>query len=546
MSVELAVMKSQLEDFKSDLKTSLDSSLPRNQLLMETGFQRYLNEQAALSHVSAGLVSGSVAEPDGERFRVHLDLSSPLLSSCSCREEGWCIHQLALFFQACQEAGMSAQECLNDWETRGKQPPLAIPGVMRASDLLKAAAAGNEGPEAWMERIERAARERLAVHSVQKNPYIVEYEGKHVYEHLLTQRPAKREWQPLYELYVSFGLLSFMTNLFNDTAIPPAVLQRSCSSFLFYLVEEASEAAEDLGLRALPFEFDPYIHFLRQETAGLLAVKNHVFAGQQTDLYRQLWTVLFKREAWRKEERLRLQLRLEDAQEMPVAIGYLHHLYLADDLAGFADFAKQLPDTGVELYLFWLMEAFRTKAFEKARMLIKIVDQKLEGYLEQLEQEGSMQSRRFVHWFLTHIDADWLMEKEPVLYKSLLEHMLPYSYAELSTYFIHTGRYKEWVELQLWMDSELPELDRNGLKEAAKHAPEEVLPLYHHGILRLIEERNRASYKKAVRYLKRLRTLYKKLKRPDRWDVYIQILLEQKKRLRAFQEECRRGQLTDA
>ncbi|MEK4027746.1 hypothetical protein MKZ02_04180 [Pseudobacillus sp. FSL P4-0506] len=545
MAVELETLKGQLDAFGAELKIELSSAQSKDQEIMEAGFRQYSNEQVALNHLSTGLISGSVAQPDGESFQVHLDLSSPHLSSCTCSQDGWCAHQLAIFFEARQETAKSAYDFLRDWQTV-KPDPAAIPGVMRASDLLKTTMAANDGPEAWMKRIEHAAEERLAARSVHKNPYIVEYEGKQLYEYLLKQRPAKREWQPLYELYVSFGLLTFTTKLFSGTTLSKELLQRSCSSFLFYIVEEAADAAEDIGMHALPFEFDPYIHYLRKETASLLASESTVFTAQRIDLYRQLWTTLFKREAWRNEERQRLQSLLQEKQELTVSIGYLHHLYLADELDAFMAFAKHLPDTGVDLYLFWLMEASNGKYYEKARMLIKIIDQKLEGYLQQLEQSGSIQSRRFVHWFLTYIDSDWLIEKEPVLYKSLLERMLPYSYSELSFYFIQTERYREWVELQLWMDSELPDLDRNGLKEAAKQAPQEVLPLYHHGILRLIEERNRASYKKAVRYLKRLRTLYKKLKRSDRWDVYIHLLLEKKKRLRAFQEECRKGQLTDA
>ncbi|KMY55645.1 hypothetical protein AC623_18330 [Bacillus sp. FJAT-27231] len=545
MSVESAALEKQLDAFWADLQTTLNPALSRDKAIMELGFRLYSNEQAALRHMSTGLVSGSVIQADSELFQVYLDLSSPHLSSCTCTQDQWCAHQLALFFAACQDTSKSAYDFFNDWQ-KTPHNPAAIPGVMRASDLLKTTTAADDGPDAWIKRIEHAAQERLSARSVQKNPYVVEYEGRHVHEHLLKQRPAKREWQPLYELYVSFGLLSFITELFSETTISKELLHRACSSFLFYIVEEAADAAEDIGMHALPFEFDPYIHYLRQESSSLLARKNHVFTAQRIDLYRQLWTALFKREAWRKEERLRLQALLEEKQELTVSIGYLHHLYLADELDSFTAFAKSLPDTGVDLYLFWLIDAFNTKQYEKARMLIRIVDQKLEGYLEQLEQGGSMQSRRFVHWFLTYIDTDWLMEKEPLLYKSLLERMLPYSYSELSFYFLQTEQYREWVELQLWMDSELPELDRNGLKEAAKQAPHEVLPLYHHGILRLIEERNRASYKKAVRYLKRLRTLYKKLKRTDRWDMYIHSLLETKKRLRAFQEECRKGQLTDA
>ncbi len=58
-----------------------------------------------------------------------------------------------------------------------------------------------------------------------------------------------------------------------------------------------------------------------------------------------------------------------------------------------------------------------------------------------------------------------------------------------------------------------------------------------------IQQKNRQNYKEAVRYLKKLRTIYKKLKKEEKWEVYFEQLLQKTKRLRAFQEECQRGKL---
>ncbi|MFK2825584.1 hypothetical protein QYG89_07820 [Bacillus sp. B190/17] len=545
MSVHSETLKSQLGAFGTELKKELSPALSGDQSIIESGLRLYAEARATVDETSGKFIAGSVEQPDGRSLTVHLDLIFPASSRCTCQAESWCAHQIALFFEAFHDYTESVYDFADEWLT-APQSPSAIPGVMRASDLLKTKRAADDGPDAWMNRIKHTAQDRLPPGSVLRNPYVIEYEGRNVYEDLLKRRPTKREWQPLYELYVSCGLLSYITEQLNETAISRELLYRSCSSFLFYLVEEAADAAENIGVHALPFEFDSYINYLRRETARLLAPEHQVFASQRIDLYRHLWTSLFKRESWRKEERLRLHSFIREHNGLTASIGLLHQLYLANELEDFISFAKDLPDTGVDLYLFWLAESFNAKQYEKARMLIQIIEKKLEGYLEELEQMDSMQSRRFVHWFLSYIDTEWLMAKEPLLYKSLLEQMLPYSFSDLSFYLISAGQYREWVELVIWMDSDLTDLDRNGLKEAAKHAPREVLPLYHHGILRLIEERNRASYKKAVRYLKRLRTLYKKLKQADRWDVYIHHLLEEKKRLRAFQEECRKGQLTDA
>lgn len=83
------------------------------------------------------------------------------------------------------------------------------------------------------------------------------------------------------------------------------------------------------------------------------------------------------------------------------------------------------------------------------------------------------------------------------------------------------------------------------LKDIEKEAPEAALPLYHLAATEAIEERNRKSYRRAVRYLKKLRTLYKRLKRTDEWDAFIIHIANLHSRLRALQEELRKGKLID-
>lgn len=78
-----------------------------------------------------------------------------------------------------------------------------------------------------------------------------------------------------------------------------------------------------------------------------------------------------------------------------------------------------------------------------------------------------------------------------------------------------------------------------------KKRQKQRLPLYHLAAVEAIEERNRKSYRRAVRYLKKLRTLYKRLKRTDEWDAFIIHIANLHSRLRALQEELRKGKLID-
>ena len=84
------------------------------------------------------------------------------------------------------------------------------------------------------------------------------------------------------------------------------------------------------------------------------------------------------------------------------------------------------------------------------------------------------------------------------------------------------------------------------MKEIQKEQPEVLLPILHLQVVNLIAAKNRSSYREAVRYLKKLRTIYKKAKQVDVWESYIHFISEENKRLRAFQEELKKGKLLDA
>jgi uncharacterized Zn finger protein len=123
---------------------------------------------------------------------------------------------------------------------------------------------------------------------------------------------------------------------------------------------------------------------------------------------------------------------------------------------------------------------------------------------------------------------------------------LPFSYAQYNEYLMQKHKHKTWVELQHFTGRDLESVDKWKLETIAKADPQLVMPLYHEAIENLLQSRTRDSYKKSVKFLKKLRTLYKRQKKLPNWDLYMNDLLLKTKRLRAFHEECRRGKLIDA
>ncbi|MFZ7946763.1 hypothetical protein ACO1D1_25030 [Neobacillus sp. 19] len=132
------------------------------------------------------------------------------------------------------------------------------------------------------------------------------------------------------------------------------------------------------------------------------------------------------------------------------------------------------------------------------------------------------------------------------LYERALLVMLPYSFGEYEYMLFERGQFERWGELQAFVGLDFYDLPKDRLKVVEKEQPEVLLSMLHQTAQREIDQKNRASYRLAVRHLKKLRTLYKKLKRVDDWEYFLDTLLERTKRLRAFHEECRRSKLIEA
>jgi hypothetical protein len=129
-------------------------------------------------------------------------------------------------------------------------------------------------------------------------------------------------------------------------------------------------------------------------------------------------------------------------------------------------------------------------------------------------------------------DSEWVQ---------VMESLLPRSYYYYTAYLLQTGRYRQWVDLQLANRISPLNLYTMELRAIEDHDSGLLLPLYHQAAERAVLEKNRASYKTAVRLLKKLHAIYKQLGQDDRWEHYIYRLADKFSRLRAFQEELKKG-----
>lgn len=126
---------------------------------------------------------------------------------------------------------------------------------------------------------------------------------------------------------------------------------------------------------------------------------------------------------------------------------------------------------------------------------------------------------------------------------SAITSLLPYSGSLYEENLMRFGRWRQWVDYQLSLGSDPLDFRAKDLQPIEKEAPEALLPFYHQGAEKYVLLKNRDGYKRAVKLLKRLAKLYKKIKREQRWEAYIETFASRHSRLRALQEELRKGGL---
>lgn len=135
-----------------------------------------------------------------------------------------------------------------------------------------------------------------------------------------------------------------------------------------------------------------------------------------------------------------------------------------------------------------------------------------------------------------------LPEAEKPMWDTLIA-MLPYSRPIYEEKLLQLGRWKQWMDYQLSTGRDPSEFRVSELQPFEKHAPEVLLPFYHQAVERYVMLKNRDGYKAAVKLLKRLAKLYRRIKLEQRWELFLTAFVGRYSRLRALQEELRKGKL---
>jgi uncharacterized Zn finger protein len=500
--------------------------------ILERGWNYYhkgqvMNAQLQGTTIEA-LVKGTKA------YEVRIDLEHFPNSECSCPYEGLCKHIAAAFFYLYAPYGrpeMLLQQLKHAILTRRKTK-----GSLSTASEKKAAAPAqpleHELPQEW----NRFFDGKFHGFSISHQHSIETF-----YESALATLPAYAEgWKSslkkLYRLHILLFIMRKIEQFYQDTK----------SSYLSYYHESGCKAAavnsEEKLVQALSdidpksaFESDPAHWRATLAMLGEMSLHGKDSPINWLFVYRLFWWHITGKPDWNKQEKQRLEMLLSKKDLLNrrrdiLTIARAHF----DVMEGNTDAAFKRLNTlhtkNAADFFIYLKHYEQLENWEE--MLVW-----LRWLLPAIPKSTHEDFRTFCQYWMDaakHLDSDgeWVQ---------VMESLLPRSYYYYTAYLLQSRRYKQWIDLQLANRISPLSLYALELRTIEEQDPSLLLPLYHQAAERAILEKNRASYKTAVRLLKKLNSYYKLLKQDDRWEQYIYRLSDKFSRLRAFQEELKKG-----
>ncbi|WP_368974929.1 hypothetical protein NST61_18385 [Caldifermentibacillus hisashii] len=370
-------------------------------------------------------------------------------------------------------------------------------------------------------------------------PYLVNLYGLMILKKLNRDDlyKVRREQHSLYKIVVNVRLLQNLQNWFESSRYSYQEIEDTCRQLFEIIYADIQNALKHLP-SPMPFSYDPICEKLRLDVRELLFLEG-AFKHEILQIYWYVWKSLFTRPQLRNEE---LDFAEKTAKKGANAsswqFAYMFQLFLSGRVEESLALLKNIGSNYLSYLLLFMDYYFAGKNWNGFTKLAQFLIEHIKDYLDTISY--SLKQKFF--YSIDTVFHQFAKETGRYdLYEQLLIAMYPFATRELSYFYFERKEYGKLIEfVQL---SNFGYLSSDILRTIQKEEPQYLLPYYHRKVQMAIDQKNRQSYKEAVRHLKKLRTIYKKLKKEEKWEVYFEQLLHETKRLRAFQEECQRGKL---
>ncbi|UAL52087.1 SWIM zinc finger family protein [Metabacillus dongyingensis] len=519
-----------------ELQDQLSPELEDDRNLVKKGLMLYRQSSVYNVKIDGHTVSANVQ--DVTPVRVVLELDFFTMSSCSCPADFPCRHVMASFlylYASVERVGTY----MDAWNAKTQQAILAQ--LKPASQMIPSVSWNDDSLSSWLSFFEfeykRWAQNRPR--SIQQ----IQSLYNHYYPVLKKKAPKNADLRRFYTIHANLTTLFYMLRLLNETKPNDHLLHHVYHSYFEECIESITYELREMRKFALPFSLDSLFEESIEVFHQLLDVSSYL-QFERISLYRALWIGLLNRKKWieREVDWLNEQLSERDVPEYRLAL--IHMDFLQGDDDALFEKMKVFNDGAFPILYDWVGDLVSRKNWKRAAKWFTYLLGKSDAFLNSdIPYE---EKRRSIRFFLDMLSEYSTQTKDERLYENACRNLLPFSYAEYHHFLVNRKQFRTWAELHLLLGFELYEIDRDLLKMIEKESPESLLTIYHHAIRQEIALRTRTNYKLAVRYLKKVRTLYKKIKNETQFEIYLEKLSHEHRRLRAFQEELKRGKLIHA
>ncbi|MBJ8006878.1 MULTISPECIES: SWIM zinc finger family protein [Bacillus] len=481
-------------------------------------------------------LSGTV-NAEGSVYSVHIPIRNVTESYCDCFAPTQCQHMLAVLLSAASSFGQVG-DVLTLFKNNTKP---SLPPIRTARQVLQSSAFEEMDYKSWQTYFENEYEsfKKEQARLTYKQMYFLMSLFTDFYTKLERKAPRIVAIHELFKLHAALYCFQKLLEEIQEFEANKLYSYHQPVNVVRLFVDKVESTVRDLKTEEIPEESKPIL----QETARLIHeafFSTDAYTQERFFIYRHVWGELLRTEEQLQEEEKRIDTKINPLSK---ALASSHLLFLNNEDLSAMELLKKQPASVVSLYFYWLEELLSAMQWDRAKSWLSFTYKQVKETIT--EQENTVFIQDIVRLFVMMYETYATHTNEQAGLEMILQELLPYSFTNYEQYVLAKKQYHAWTELQLLYGFEVIELLKEPLKDIEKEAPEAALPLYHHAAMEAIEERNRKSYKRAVRYLKKLRMLYKRLKRTDEWDAFIIHIANLHSRLRALQEELRRGKLID-
>lgn len=476
---------------------------------------------------------------DGKTLTVTIHIDNFSQSTCTCAKKRLCEHIAAVFMYYYDPLLLESRLLSGINLTENEKTPLA----MQSEAYL--AAPGMNGPvESWYEYFENTFRR---IRESRKRPPLSYsdffsselYFSARLYEEFIGAVSVySRSWpyfnSALYRFHSDLFFMDMLETLIKD--VKPAYvdhyqMEEIWDDFMQTFVAVLSGRQKEKDKSVFQLFWQKAVEVVRER---LFQVKTTIF--DWLTIYRLLCVTslddcLVKETLYLEE--LVTKLKSNQLNYYFAVLG-LASLRLAANRADKALFLlQQLKEKRIDDMLFYIEYFVEREEWDRLLDWVSWLEPDIKGASEVV-------FATVCEYCLQGVDNS----KHRQEFIRLIRGWLPRSLDCYAEYLLEEELFQDWVELNIsYRACSWDNVDKGVLRHIEAKEPDVLIPLYHQWAVRLIEEKNRKSYQAAVRLLKKLRALYNKNKASREWQTFIYSLAARYPRMRALQEELRKGKL---